>query len=199
METITDISQLDLNKRYSYADYLKWQLQECVELFRGKIMRMSPAPRTSHQQIAGNIFSPIHQYLRRKSCSVFIAPFDVRFPKEGPQSKAIYTVVQPDICITCDPEKLDEKGCIGPPDTIMEVLSPGNINRDVKEKFALYEAFGVPEYWIVAPGERTVVVHLLNAQGVYELQGEYSAPGPISVHSLPGFELQWEEIFENVP
>lgn len=199
METITDISQLDLDKRYSYADYLKWQLQEYVELFRGKIMRMSPAPLRAHQDISGNIFHVIRYYLRGKTCRVYHAPFDVWLSPQMDAKSAGSTLVQPDICVICDPEKLVRQGCAGAPDTIIEILSQGNVYRDIREKYNLYESFGVPEYWIVAPGERTVVVHLLNAQGVYELQGEYSAPGPIPVHSLPGFELQWEEIFENVP
>ncbi len=193
---ITDINQLDLNKRYSYADYLKWQFEEYVELFRGKIMRMSPAPRTKHQLIAGNIFSPIHHHLRRKSCQVFIAPFDVRLPRKEESQKAIYTVVQPDICIICDPQKLDEKGCLGAPDTIIEVLSPGNFTRDMREKFALYEEHGVPEYWIVAPGLKSVATFRLNAEGRYDSAGEYAGPGEIPLQSLPGFALQWEEIFE---
>ncbi len=196
MEIITDISQLDLNKRYSYADYLTWQLKEYVELFRGKIMRMSPAPLTEHQRIAGRIFSDVEQYLRRKSCKVFIAPFDVRLPKKGTVSNNPYTNVQPDVCIVCDPEKIDRKGCNGAPNTIIEVLSQGNVQRDMKEKYSLYEEHGVPEYWIVIPGVQTVLVHLLDADGVYQLQGEYGGQGDIPVQSLPGFALKWEDIFE---
>lgn len=196
-QVITDINQLDPDGRYSYADYLKWQLEEYVELFRGKVMRMSPAPRTQHQQLAGRIFSDIHQYLRRKPCQVFIAPFDVRLPKKGSDNNAVYTVVQPDICIICDPKKLDEKGCVGAPDTIIEILSPGNFNRDVIEKFNLYEEHGIPEYWIVAPGLKSITTYRLSAEDRYESAGEYAEPGGIPVHSLPEFTLKWEDIFED--
>lgn len=190
---ITDINQLDPNGTYTYADYLTWRFEEYVELFRGKLKRMSPAPKRKHQDIAGNIFSDIKLFLRRKPCKVYIAPFDVRLPKAGFED--VYTVVQPDVCIVCDEAKLDEAGCMGAPDTIIEVLSKGNVDRDIKEKFALYEESGVPEYWIVWPGEKTVTCYMLN-EGKYKLSGEYSDPGAIPIASLPGFTLQWENIFE---
>jgi Uma2 family endonuclease len=194
---ITDINQLDPQKTYTYADYLQWKFDEYVELFRGKLMRMSPAPRRLHQTVAGNIFGPIQRFLRKKPCNVYISPFDVRLPKKSDTSdKAIYTVVQPDISIICDQSKLDERGCIGAPDTIIEILSPGNVDRDLKKKFDLYEEHGVPEYWIVAPGIKNVTVYLLNGAGKYELRGEYDGNGPIPLQSLPDFSLMWEDIFE---
>lgn len=190
---ITDINQLDPNGTYTYADYLTWRFDEYVELFRGKLKRMSPAPKRWHQDVAGNIFSEFKTFLRRKPCKVYISPFDVRLPKPGLDD--IYTVVQPDVCIICDKSKLDEAGCNGAPDTIIEVLSKKNVDRDIREKFSLYEESGVPEYWIVSPGEKTVTCYVLN-EGKYKLAGEYSEPGFIPVASLPGFGLQWESVFE---
>lgn len=194
---ITDINQLDPQKTYTYADYLQWKFDEYVELFRGKLMRMSPAPMRRHQRIVGRMFADIEGYLRGKSCDVYIAPFDVRLPKKtNTADKAIYTVVQPDICIICDRSKLDDRGCIGAPDTIIEILSPGNVDRDLKKKFDLYEEHGVPEYWIVAPGIKNVTVYTMNANGKYELKGEYDSDGSIPLQSLPEFSLMWEDIFE---
>lgn len=191
---VTDINDLDPNGIYTYADYLTWRFDEYVELFRGRLRRMSPAPKRRHQDIAGNIFFELKSALRRKRCKVYSAPFDVRLPKKD--SHEIYTVVQPDLCIICDPAKLDEAGCLGVPDTIIEVLSKGNVDRDINEKFALYEESGVPEYWIVSPGEKTVACYLLNAEGRYVLSGEYADPGPVPVASLPEYKIQWEDIFE---
>ncbi len=191
---ITDINELDPNGTYTYADYLTWRFEEYVELFRGKIRRMSPAPKRLHQRIAGRIFSEIESFLRRKPCEVYISPFDVRMPKPGLND--VYTVVQPDVCIVCDKNKLDEAGCNGAPDTIIEVLSKGNIDRDIKEKFVLYEESGVPEYWIVSPGEKTVTCYRLQ-EGKYKLSGEYGDPGAIPVASLPGYKMQWDDIFED--
>lgn len=198
MELITDINQLDPNGSYSYADYMKWQFEEYVELFRGKIKRMSPAPLRAHQRISRRLTTRIDNYLEGKKCEVYNAPFEVRLPrKQVSADEKIYTVVQPDICIICDPTKLDRRGCIGAPDTIIEILSQGNLDRDVRQKFSLYEEHGVPEYWIVAPGSmQTITVYRLSDEGKYELSGEYDRPGNIPVASLPGFFLPWEAIFE---
>ena len=177
---------------------MQWRFDEYVELFRGKIMRMSPAPLRQHQNIGGNIFAPIKSYLRRKSCKVYAAPFDVRLPGKNAQSdEKIYTVIQPDVCIICDSAKLDVRGCIGAPDTIIEILSQGTFDRDIRVKFDLYQEYEVPEYWIVLPGEQTVLAFQLNKNRRYMLCGEYYQPGPIPIASLPGFSLLWEDIFED--
>lgn len=115
---ITHIDQLDLSKRYTYADYLTWKFEERVELIRGKLFKMSPVPGTSHQRISFNLSLQIGPYFKGKSCLVFTAPFDVRLPlpPDRQTDEQIDTVVQPDLSIICDPNKLDERGCQGPPD-----------------------------------------------------------------------------------
>ncbi len=130
MSLITHFSQLDLTKSYTYADYLTWQFDERTELFRGKVRLMSPASKRVHHDVARDVGLPIMQYLRGKSCEMYHAPFDVRLSKAPPNGDAsIETVVQPDICVVCDPQKLDERGCLGAPDWIIEILSPGNVAR----------------------------------------------------------------------
>ena len=127
---ITSISQLDLNKKYTYADYLTWQFDEMVELIKGRIFRMSPAPKRLHQEFSGNVFSEFHNYLKIKPCKVYEAPFDVRLIKnKNKDNKQIETVVQPDICIICDLDKLDDYGCIGSPDLIVEIVSKASKKR----------------------------------------------------------------------
>lgn len=195
MEAITSLQQLDLSKKYSYREYLTWQFSDFVELIRGRIVKMSPAPLTQHQITVGRIFSDIERYLRRKACQVFVSPFDVRFPKKSAVGdEQIFTVVQPDICIVCDKNKIDRRGCLGIPDTIIEVLSPGNMDYDMKVKFGIYEEFGVPEYWIISPGDENIMVYLLQ-DGKYVLDKEYAEAGPIPIKSVPDFSLDWEEIF----
>jgi len=121
MPPITDISQLDLSKTYTYADYLTWQLNDWVELIRGKVRPMSPAPRVVHQRISSRLVDRIYTQLERNSCEVFYAPFDVRLNTAGPDGDAqIITVVQPDICLFCDSTKLDDKACLGAPDWIIK-------------------------------------------------------------------------------
>ena len=154
---ITNIDQLDFTKQYTYADYLTWHFDERVELIRGWISRMSPAPLVSHQRILMRLSLPIGNYLANKKCELFVAPFDVRLTnkRKSVPNKSITSVVQPDLSIICDTEKLDERGCIGAPDWVIEILSPGNTRKEMKEKFSLYEENGVREYWIVDP------VHLM--------------------------------------
>ncbi len=195
MEPITQFSQLDLTKSYTYADYLTWRFDEFVELIKGKVMRPMAGPSRLHQRYSGNIFSTIHQYLRHNPCQVYHAPFDVRLVKSGANGdQQIQTVVQPDICVVCDPAKLDDRGCVGAPDWIIEIVSPGNTSRDTKTKFDLYEENGVREYWIVYPGLKTITAYVLENEQ-YELTSEYIEPGPIPVATLPGLTLEWAEIF----
>lgn len=157
---ITSLSQLDLNKTYSYEDYFSWKIKERVELFMGKIFEMSPAPTSSHQRISRNIGTELIIFLQKRSCEVFYAPFDVRLEKDKTDDQAI-TVVQPDICVICDVTKVDERGCKGAPDLIVEILSPGNSTKEMKNKFELYEKAGVLEYWIVQPIDKTIFQYIL--------------------------------------
>lgn len=158
---ITNINQLDLNKIYSYADYLLWKFEERVELFKGKIFKMSPAPNMRHQEINLNLIQILLPKFRTQTCNFFIAPFDVRLPKKGKDDKEVFTVVQPDLCIVCDDSKLDSKGCIGAPDLVIEILSPGNSKKEMKHKFELYEEAGVKEYWVVRPEEENITIYTL--------------------------------------
>lgn len=159
---ITSLAQLDLNKTYTYSDYLTWQLSEYVELLRGKIVRMA-APSRQHQTVSRWLFTPISQYFMDKNCEVFHAPFDVRLTTQHKVSnQEITNVVQPDICVICDISKLDEAGCKGAPDWVIEILSLENSKKEMKNKFALYEENGVSEYWIILPTEKSLLRYILD-------------------------------------
>lgn len=196
---VRSVADLDPARTYTYADYLTWQFGEWVELLRGKLTRrMSPAPADAHQAVVGDLYLLIGNYLRRKPCKVRVAPYDVRLSTAGPNAAddAITTVVQPDLCVVCDPTKIDKRGCNGAPDWIIEVLSPGTIHRDTREKFALYEEAGVGEYWLVAPGEQSITAYVLDrATNCYHLVGEYGGPGPIPCATLPALVVEWAEVF----
>jgi len=192
---ITSINQLDMKATYSYADYLTWRFDEYVELIKGKIFKMSPAPLNYHQRVSSNIHSEIGFYLKKKKCKVFSAPFDVRLLKEIKEDKDVFTVVQPDICIICDSDKLDPKGrgCIGAPDLIIEILSKSTSKKDYNDKYNLYEEAGVREYWIVSPSEKFVSVYdLINDK--YELRNHYEE-GSVPVVIFENFEIAVEDIF----
>jgi Uma2 family endonuclease len=191
---ITDISALDLKKTYTYADYLKWQFTERVELIKGKIFKMSPAPGRLHQKTTVKLISRIDRFLEGKKCEVYSAPFDVRFPKDSDDNKT-YTVVQPDLCIICDQSKLDDKGCLGAPDMIIEILSPKTAKNDIKDKFQLYEENGVSEYWIVSPENRVVDVFILKEDQKYHLIGKFADDDKVKVNIFDGLEINLTEIF----
>ncbi|WP_392447926.1 Uma2 family endonuclease [Capnocytophaga canis] len=169
MKNVLNINQLDVeNGVYTYADYLLWKFEERVELLKGKIFKMSPAPSLKHQKISMNLSGLLWQFLRGKKCQLFSAPFDVRLPKKEEKGDNIHTVVQPDLCIICDESKLDERGCIGAPDLIIEILSPGNSKKEMKNKFELYQESGVEEYWIVNPTDENILVNVLE-DGKYRI------------------------------
>lgn len=112
---------------------------------------MSPAPNRIHQKVSGELFGRFYNYFEKHKCQLFHAPFDVRLPdsKKTTEDKSIFTVIQLDLCIICDESKLDDRCGIGAPDLIVEILSPGNTTREMKNKFRLYEEAGVLEYWLV--------------------------------------------------
>ncbi len=193
---ITNINDLDFSKQYTYADYLTWQFDERVELIRGWISRMSPAPLVIHQRLSTKLIYQIENYLKNKKCEVFAAPFDVRLINKRKKitNKSISTVVQPDLSIICDPAKLDEKGCIGAPDWVIEILSPGNTKKEMKEKFSLYEENGVQEYWIVFPDYFQIqVFDLVDSKFVW--RSTYIKEDQIPVGIFEGFEIDTNNLF----
>jgi Uma2 family endonuclease len=199
MATITSLSQLDLNGTYSYADYLKWHLHEAIELIKGKIKKMSPAPNMKHQRISLTLSWHWHSYLRTKKCKVFTAPFDVRLYDKKKSTKAnkdIFTVVQPDICVICDESKLDDKGCIGAPDLIIEILSLGNTKREMKVKYELYEEAGVREYWLVYPYEESVTRFILDDNDKFQYAGIFSNDDIITPIIFPDLHIDLADVFE---
>ena len=189
---------LDLNKRYTYADYLTWMDNKTRELIHGFIKMMS-APRLGHARVVKNIYRHLDFIVVRNKgkCEVFFAPFDVRFPRNGETAyDKIDTVVQPDICVVCDLSKLDERGCCGAPDMVVEVLSPTTNKKDVTEKFALYEESGVKEYWIVHPKEKAVHVFLLQDDEKYNDGTLYELEGKVPVSIFDNYLIDLDDIFE---
>ncbi len=180
---------------YSYADYLKWTIDERLELIKGKIFRMSPAPNNRHQYISNNLSGELNYYLKNKKCLLYAAPFDVRLPKKSKKNEDIFTVLQPDLCVVCDHSKLDFAGCIGAPDIVVEILSPSNNKKELKNKYQVYEEHGVKEYWVVSPQDKTFLSYILNAEGKF-IPTRLMVGGDIYMTDiLPGFELNLEDVF----
>ncbi len=192
------VEEPDYAGSYTYEDYMKWTVPDMMELIRGKIYKMSPAPRAVHQIVTGEVYRQIANYLKRKKCQVFIAPFDVRLPvsPKKKEDKDINTVVQPDICVVCDASKIDERGCLGAPDWIIEVLSPRTSAKDLSIKFEVYEEAGVREYWVIHPTEQTLMVYILNENGKYQgTLKPYIRTDTVKSITLPELEINLEEIF----
>jgi len=190
---------LDLKKRYTYADYLTWLDDVRRELINGFINIMSPAPRTKHADVSFNISGNLWAILKKKKgkCKVYHAPFDVRLPKRGEiADDKIDTVVQPDICVVCNLSKIDERGCCGAPDLIVEIISPSSGKRDLNEKFVLYEESGVKEYWVVYPDSKAITVFLLQDNGIYDAGTVYEWKGKIPVHLFDNYLIDLDDIFE---
>ena len=189
---------LDMTKRYTYADYLTWMDDVSRELISGFIKKMSPAPRLNHARACRSISWRLGDVISKNKgkCELFTAPFDVRFPKHGETADdKIETVVQPDICVVCDESKLDERGCCGAPDMIVEILSPSTAKKDMTEKFVLYEESGVKEYWIVHPKERAINVFILQNNGKYDDGALYELKGKVPVHIFDGYKIDLDDIF----
>ncbi len=181
-------------QKYSYADYLTWDDEERLELIDGEIFNMSPAPSRRHQQVLRELSTAFSVFLRGKDCEVFFAPFDVRLLAENKKNDEIEHVVQPDLSIVCDQEKLDDRGCNGAPDMIVEILSPSSVKLDRWKKYQLYEKAGVKEYWLVDPMNESVEIHLLSGNQ-YTFHGVYTKDDTISVHVLSGLEIDLHQIF----
>ena len=191
-----ELANLDLNKVYTYADYYKWKFDERVELIKGYIFKMSPGPNRLHQEISGGISFQLQKFLERSPCKVYTAPFDVRFPRKSKADKDIITVLQPDICVVRDRSKLDDRGCIGAPDIVVEVLSPSNNKKELKNKYEIYEEAGVKEYWVVWPYEQTMIVYTLT-DGKFVSSPVISGGDILTSSVLPGFSLNISELFRD--
>jgi len=192
------VEEPDLSGTYSYADYLSWQWTEMSELINGKIFKMSPAPNTAHQKVSLELARQIANYLVGKKCQAFTAPFDVRLPfsTSKKSNDEITTVVQPDLCVICDPLKIDERGCLGAPDWIIEILSSHTSSKDLRQKFDVYEQSGVGEYWVIHPVEQTVLVYTLDQSGKYKgVLKPFTREDKLSPITLPSLEIDLEQVF----
>ena len=193
---ITNFDQLDLTKQYTYADYLKWQFKERLELIKGYIYKMSPAPSRRHQAIVWNLNGLIWNHLKNHPCQAYAVPFDVRLPiRDKKSNQEITTVLQPDICVICDLSKLDDRGCLGAPDLVIEVLSPGNTPREMSQKFNVYEESGVREYWIFYPEYEHVNIFLLDESGKFVGQHPKVNGDILQSAVFPNLAINLSEVF----
>lgn len=185
---------LPLENRYTLADALVWDEQERIELIYGDPVMMAP-PTRIHQEISGELFGQLRDYLKGKSCKAYHAPFAVRpFEKNGDSPEDVDTLVEPDITVVCDPSKLDDIGCKGAPDLVMEILSPSTQRHDKLTKFNLYQRAGIQEYWVVDPANKSVQVFLLE-DGRYAVKDFGTAGDQLKVNVLEDCTIDLSLVF----
>ena len=186
---------LKRDERFSYGDYLTWNDDQRWELIDGVPYGMSPAPGVAHQRTVGALHFQLYSFLRNNPCQLFVAPFDVRLPEVDESDDLVETVVQPDLLVICDREKLDKAGCRGAPDLVVEVLSPGTAQKDQKIKFHRYERAGVREYWIVDPAAKSVMLFFLGSNGRYGHPTVANGGERLTAGIFPGLEIDLTELF----
>ncbi len=185
---------------YTAADYITWRTEELLELIRGKIYRMSPSPVSGHQIVLGDLHEQMVKTAKLKNgCRIWLAPFDVYLIHPGEDWKKTTNIVEPDIFINCDPSKIHRRGCIGAPDFVVEILSPGTRKKDATLKFELYQEYGVREYWMISVSERLIIVNLLNEKGLYETQQPVTEGQTLSPRDFPEITINLAELFKDVP
>ena len=178
------------NRLYTYADYRLWDDSERMELVKGVPHAMSPATSTKHQLVSAALVRILGNYLFGKPCKLFHAPYDVRLKGMGDDDD---TVLQPDIIVVCDQSKLDEHGCNGAPDLVMEILSPSTSGYDKVVKLNLYWQAGVHEYWIVDTADKTIQKYILK-DGEYVIRG-YAEADSVPVSTLEGCVVDLSQVF----
>ncbi len=190
------LSDLDFDKTYTYADYLTWTFDDRLEILKGKLFKMTPAPSRIHQEVTIIIARELSQFLKGNPCRIYTAPFDVRLSRKNAADEAVTTVFQPDICVICDLSKLDDRGCVGAPDIVVEILSSGNNKKELRNKYEIYEEAGVQEYWIFWPESQTFLKYTLDETGKYIPSKVLTSGDEVITPVLPGFVLDLEEVFE---
>ncbi len=185
------------SERYSWKDYLSWSDEERFELVEGVAYAMSPAPRRKHQRMVSELNRQIANALLESSCHVYPAPFDVKL--SGEDADDAPTVVQPDLTVVCNADKLTEQGVTGAPDLVIEIVSPESGYHDRARKFDLYQRYGVSEYWIVDENEDVLEVFELSNTGSdtpqYRRSNAYGREDTVDSAAVPGLKVEPARVF----
>lgn len=145
---------------YTEDDYYNLSEGVRAELIEGDLIYNQAAPSRIHQTMLGELYTVINNYIKSKDgfCRVYPAPFAVKLREDRK------TIVEPDISVICDKNKLTDRGCTGAPDWIIEIVSPSNSSHDYILKLNLYANAGVREYWIVDPYKERIFVYRLEQE-----------------------------------
>jgi Uma2 family endonuclease len=179
---------------HTYSDYLTWSRDYGDELIDGTAyVREPPSPSWSHQQIVLELGRQVANALEDKPCRACVAPSDVRLPKSSEEDDLVDTVVQPDVLIVSDLEKVDARGVRGAPDWVAEVLSPSTARHDRTVKLSAYERAGVREVWLIDPIDRKLTLYRLEA-GSYGHPTILELKGRTQLTAVPGVTIDWTRV-----
>ena len=179
---------------HTYADYLEWSREYGDELINGTAyVREPPSAGRSHQRMVGEMYRQAANALMGKPSQVYVSAFDVRLPKSNEPDEQIDTVVQPDLLIVCDRQKVDDRGVRGAPDWVVEVLSPSTARHDRLRKVPAYERAGVREVWLVHPIDRTLTIYRLEG-GHYGPAKLLELKGQTQITAVPDVTIDWEQV-----
>ena len=187
-------------QRFTYAEYRTWPEGERWELIDGEAFDMTPSGMTpsgmrTHSLTISNLAGILLAHCRPGPCEVHIGQLEVRLPKSGQKDAQIIDVVIPDIAVVCDKQKLDDAGCRGAPDFVVEVLSPSTSSHDHLRKKMLYERHGVKEYWLVDPINRIITTYLLGHDGKFGPASFFAEESKITVQAVAGLEIYAKDVF----
>lgn len=188
-----DVQEPDLTGTYTARDYISWKTEELMELIRGKIFKMTPSPLWRHQEVLGELHVIFRRYVK-SPCKVVLSPLDVYLIHPGENWKDTKNIVQPDLCIICDSEKIHRRGCMGAPDLAVEILSKGTAAKDLGPKRDLYEEYGVKELWIVHPIEGTIALHILE-NGKYRILPIFAKGQTLQSPTFRDLKIDLNEVF----
>ena len=185
-------------KYHTYRDYLSWPETVRYELIDG-IAYLMTGPLRRHQEVLGQLYRQVADALDGHPCRPFIAPFDVRLPRANEADAAVDTVVQPDLLVVCDERKLDERGCRGAPDWVLEVLSPSTASHDLTVKRLAYQRAGVREIWFLHPTDRVLIVFSRQDNGEYAMPQILEAKDSTAIGILPEVAIDWLRVLGEPP
>ncbi|KAF1080370.1 MAG: hypothetical protein GQF41_3194 [Candidatus Rifleibacterium amylolyticum] len=185
-------------QRYSYADYLTWDDDIRYEIIDGEVFDMN-SPGFTHQKISLELATQMAIFFDGKPCEVICAPFDVILTKSAKRNDEIFTVVQPDIMVVCDPKKIEERGIVGAPDLVVEIISPSTSSKDNIIKRRIYEQAGVKEFWLVHPTDRLIRVYKLGKDGLFGREDIYDDTAQIGIAQFAGLSIDCRRLFPPLP
>ncbi|MBF0255668.1 MAG: Uma2 family endonuclease [Gammaproteobacteria bacterium] len=180
--------QAALEPGFSWQDYQGWPDDERWELIDGQAYAMAPAPSTRHQRVAARLYARLERAVDGKGCQPFIAPVDLRLSD--------FDVVQPDVLLVCDPDQIHDSHIEGPPALVVEVLSPATATRDLRQKKALYQRFGVAFYLVIHPLEQYAQLFRLSASGQYDTGQIIGTDESLELELGGGLQIPLWEVFD---